>query len=85
HEEGIELLRQAIEREPRAPSNHLLLGACLAENGDLEAAADAIREQRRINEDLLLDYLDGNRLPFKDPGLAERFTAALRRATNAAA
>ena len=83
-EEGIECARRAIEREPHAPANHIILAACLAESDDLDGAGAAIAGQRRINENLLLGYLAGERLPFQDPEQAERFQSALRRAADAA-
>lgn len=83
-EEGVEISRRAIEREPHAPANHIILAACLAEIGDLANATVAIRAQRRINEPLLRQYLSGQRLPFKDATVAERYTAALRRAAQTA-
>ncbi len=83
-DEGIEFMRRAIEREPNAPANHVILAACLAENGELAAAAAAIRSQRRISENYLNEYLDGMRLPFQDPKLSARYAAALRRAAEAA-
>ncbi|NKB58960.1 MAG: hypothetical protein GKS00_21735 [Alphaproteobacteria bacterium] len=84
YEEGIEFIYRAIEREPQAPANHVILAACLAEIGDLNGAAAAIGKQRRISEGYFVEYLDGKRLPFKDPKLAERYAAALIRAAEAA-
>ncbi|MBT4488588.1 MAG: hypothetical protein HOC72_13665, partial [Rhodospirillaceae bacterium] len=80
----IEFLHRAIEREPRAPANHIILAACLAEIGDLNAAGAAIRAQREISENFLTEYLEGKRLPFQDNVLAERYAAALRLAADAA-
>ncbi len=85
YEEGIAFIHRAIEREPQAPANHVILAACLAEIGDLDGAGAAIRKQRHISEGYFIEYLDGKRLPFKDPVLAARYTSALRRAAAAAA
>jgi len=82
-EEGVKFSSQAIEREPHAPANHIILAACLAETGDLVNAGEAIQGQRRINESLLQQYLSGARLPFRDSNIAERYAAALRRAAEA--
>lgn len=85
YSEGATLCRQAIDREPYAPANHIILAACLAELGNLEAAAAAIRAQREINAVFLQEYLDRKRLPFQVPGIAERYAIALHRANDAAA
>jgi Flp pilus assembly protein TadD len=84
YEEGIDFLRRAIEREPQAPANHVILAASLVEIGDLDGAGAAIRAQRHISENYFLEYLDGKRLPYQDPKTAERYAAALRRAAQAA-
>ncbi len=84
YEDGIECTHRAIEREPQAPANHVILAACQVEIGDLDGAGKAIRAQRHISEDYFLEYLDGKRLPYKDPKIAKQYTSALRRASNAA-
>jgi len=84
YEEGADILRRAIERDPQAPANHVILAACLAETGDLDGAGAAIRAQRDISEDYFLEYLDGKRLPYQETRTAERYVAALRRAVDAA-
>lgn len=85
YDEGAKLCRQAIDREPYAPANHIILAACLAELGNLEAAAAAIQTQRKINDAFLQEYLDRKRLPFQVPAIAERYAVALHRANDAAA
>ncbi|MDP6816030.1 MAG: hypothetical protein QF582_22650, partial [Alphaproteobacteria bacterium] len=82
--EGAELSRRAIQRDPNAPAHHIVLAACLAEEGDIDGAGAAIKAQRRISDNLLLEYLAGKRLPFKDRKLAKRYADALRRAAAAA-
>jgi len=84
YEEGIDLARRAIEREPYAPANHVILAGCLAELGDMEGAGAAIRRQRKVNDAFLQEYLEGKRLPFVDPEIADRYAAALNRAASAA-
>ncbi len=84
YKEGVDLMRRAIEREPNASGNYILLAACLSEHGDLEGAAAAIRKQRTISETYLQEYLERKRLPFQVPELAERYAAALIRAAQAA-
>ena len=83
-DEGADFARQAIEREPNAPANNVVLAACLAESGDLEGAAAAIRAQRRINEKYLAENLEGKRSPFQNPIWSKRYATALRRAADAA-
>ena len=83
-EEGAELSRRAIQRDAHAPANHIILAACLTENGELDAAAAAIRTQRGIGGNLLQEYLERKRLPFKDEKLAMRFADALHAADAAA-
>ncbi len=85
YQEGVELSRKAIDREPYAPANHIILAACLAELGDMEGAAAAIRAQRDINDVFLQEYLDRKRLPFQIPEIAEHYADALHRAADAAA
>ncbi len=82
--EGADLSRQAIEREPYAPANHVILAACLAETGDISGAAAAIQAQRAINGTFLQEYLDGTRLPFDSATIGKRYTAALNKAAAAA-
>ncbi len=84
YKEGVDLTRRAIEREPNASGNHILLAACLSEHGDLDGAAAAIRRQREISATYLQEYLERKRLPFQVPELAERYAAALIRAAAAA-
>jgi TolB-like protein len=84
YQDGIEYMRRAIQREPQAPANHVILAACLVEIGDLEEAGAAIRAQRGISEDYFLEYLEGKRLPYQVPEIATRYAAALRRAADAA-
>lgn len=84
YKEGVDLTRRAIEREPNASGNHILLAACLSEHGDLEGAAAAIHRQREISATYLQEYLERKRLPFQVPHLAERYAAALIRAAEAA-
>lgn len=84
YDEGIKFTRRAIEREPQAPANHVILAACLAETGDLKGAGAAIAEQCRISEAYFAEYLEGKRLPFRDTETAQRYVAALRRAAHAA-
>jgi len=83
-EDGAAYARQAIDRDPNAPANHIILAACLVETGDLDDAAAAIRAQRRINEKYLQENLDRKWPSFQDPKLAERYAAALCRAAKAA-
>jgi len=82
--DGVEFSRRAIQREPHAPANHMILAACLVGIEEIEQAGEAIRAQRRINENFLRLYLEGKRLPFKERNLSERYVAALCRATDAA-
>ena len=82
--DGVRYVRRAIEREPGAPANHVILAACLAETGDMEGAAAAILKQREISAQYLEEYLSRKRLPFREPVLAERYAAALSRADVAA-
>ena len=84
YEDGAAYSRQAIEREPYAPANHVILAACLAESGDLNAAGAAVRAQRKINEKFFQEYIDGKRLPYQTREIAERYAAALRCAAAAA-
>ncbi len=84
YEDGIKFIEQAIEREPQAPANHVLLAICLVELGDLDGAGAAIHSQRRISEGYFRQYLDGKRMLSKDPKLAARFLASLRHAAEAA-
>jgi hypothetical protein len=84
YEEGRDLLRRAIEREPYAPANYVLLAGCLAELGDMAGAGAAIRSQRKVNDLFLQEYLEGKRSPFLDPKIAERYASALHRAADAA-
>lgn len=84
YEEGISFTRRAIEREPQAPANHVILAVCLVEAGDVEGAGQAIHRQRKISENYFQGYFEGKRLPFKDPKVAKRYAAALRRAADAA-
>lgn len=81
--EGIELARRAIQREPHAPANHIILAACLAESGNLAEAGAAIRKQLEINETLLTLYRDGKRQPFKGRSISDRYASALQTATTA--
>lgn len=83
-DEGVDLARRAIQREPHAPANHAILAACLVETGAVAQAGAAIRAQRRINDTLLRLYLEGKRLPFKGAQLNDRYVAALHRAAEAA-
>ena len=83
--DGVEYVKRAIEREPVAPANHVILAACLAEIGDMEGAAEAVRKQREISATYLEEYLSRKRLPFQEPNLAERYAAALARAAAAEA
>lgn len=85
YEEGIDQVRRAIEREPTAPANHVILAACLSEIGDMDGAAEAIRKQREISAPYLEEYLSRVRLPYQEPALAERYADALNRAADAAA
>ena len=82
--DGVEISQRAIQREPHAPANHMILAACLVEIGEFEQAGAAIHAQRWINENFLRLYLEGKRLPFKERNLSERYVAALCRATDAA-
>lgn len=81
--EGIELSRRAIQREPHAPANHIILAACLVETGNLAEAGAAIRTQRSINENLLHLYLERKRRPFKEKSISERYAKALKAASDA--
>lgn len=81
--EGIELARRAIQREPHAPANHIILAACLAESGLLADASAAIRQQLEINETLLTLYREGKRQPFKDRAISDRYALALQTAAAA--
>jgi TolB-like protein len=82
YSDGVRFSNQAIEREPNAPANHIILAACLVETGDLKGASAAIATQYKINRAFLQEYLNGKRLPYQTPHIAERYTAALRRAAN---
>ena len=82
-EEGAKLARRAIQREPNAPGNHIILAACLADLDDMKGAAAAAKGQRRVNEHHLQQYLNGDRVPFKDPALTARYMAAISRAAAA--
>ena len=82
-EEGVSLARRAIQREPYAPANHIILAACLVEDGEIAEAGAAIRRQRQINDNLLQLYLDRKRLPFKDKATSERYALALQSACDA--
>lgn len=84
YEEGAAAIYQAIEREPHAPANNVILAACLAEMGDLDGAAAAVLSQCRISENYLTEYLEGKRLPFRDTTVAARYVTALKRAATAA-
>ena len=85
YEDGVANIRRAIEREPVAPANHVILAACLSELGDLDGATAAIRRQREISTPFLDEYFSRTCLPYQDPDLAERYATALNRAADAAA
>ncbi len=78
-DEGAEYARLAIQRQPTAPANHVILAACLAASDDLPGAADAIRRQRRINDAFLTRQLE-QRAVYKDKNLASRYATALAKA-----
>ena len=82
--EGIELVQRAIQAEPNAPANHLILAACAVEAGELHVAGEAIRVQRALNSGLLEFYLGGGTPAFQDPQIAARYVAALKRANSQA-
>lgn len=84
YEEGAQLARRAIQHEPNAPANHIILAACLVQLVDLDGAAEAIGRQRTINEGMLARYLEGEQLPFRDEQVCERYSSALWRAVEAA-
>ena len=83
-EEGVVLARRAIQVQPHAPANHLILAGCLAVTGDLDGAAAAIRRQRTINEPLLRRYENGEQSPYTNQAISERYLSAIRTAIAAA-
>jgi TolB-like protein len=80
-EEGAECSRRAIQQEPQAPANNVILAACLVGCGEIEAAAAAITRQLQLNENFLNQIIEGNRVSYVDPVVSKRYVAALRRAT----
>ncbi|MBT6986975.1 MAG: hypothetical protein HN956_21655 [Rhodospirillaceae bacterium] len=82
--EGAECSQRAIQHEPQAPANHVILAACLVEDGDVEAAVVAIIKQQQINENFLNQIIEGHRVSFVDPEVSNRYVTALRRASKLA-
>lgn len=83
YDEGVVLAQRAIQLQPHAPANHIVLAACAACTGDLPAAGEAIRRQREINRELLRRYETGEQSPYTNPAIAERYLAAVRGAIRA--
>jgi TolB-like protein/Flp pilus assembly protein TadD len=79
YEEAVATLQKAGVHAPDNPGIRLMLAVSYSELGrEAEARAEAA-ELLRINPDYSL-AVDRQRSPFKDPAVAERFFAALRKA-----
>src|SRR5262249_23639190 len=79
YEEAVATLQKVVVHVPDDPSIRLALAVSYSELGKEAEAQAAAAELLRINPDYSLE-LDKQRSPIKDPAVAERFNAALRKA-----
>ena len=78
-DKAIASLNSSISIDPDFSLAYALLAAVHAENGDAEAAHEAVEQVLRIDPLYSADRFAGSR-PFSDPDLASRLRAALRAA-----
>ena len=79
HEQAIAALKEAIEINPNLFGSHLIIAYAYQETGQEEEARNHIAQALEINPQLSVEALRG-RIPFKDQGLPEAITDALRKA-----
>jgi adenylate cyclase len=79
HEEAIATLKKVVSHAPDHLGAHLNLAISYSEVGREAEARAAAAEVLRINPDYSLE-VERQRVPFKDPAVAERLFAALRKA-----
>jgi adenylate cyclase len=77
-EQAIAALKEAIEINPNLSGSHLIIAYAYYETGQEEEARNHIAQALEINPQLSVEALRG-RIPFKDQGLPEAITDALRK------
>lgn len=77
--DALRVLTDATQRAPNYLSNHIVLAAILAEDGQLDAARAEVAAIRHISPSFTAEDVR-RRLPFKDPALTEAYVIALRQA-----